>query len=377
MLSLLALLTFLACGTENTAPRTPPNVPPTSTDATVFAKGADISWYTEMKADGRKFYNVRGEERECPVLMKELGMNAIRLRVWVNPENKGSNYCNTTDVVTKAKAARQAGMEVMIDFHYSDWWADPSRQDIPQSWTNHSFAELQQDVKRHTAEVLTALKHAGVAPQWVQIGNETNNGMLGEMGTTMKPQQYAALFRSGYEAAKSVFPTTKVIVHLARGFDSGLFKWNLDLLKNNGATFDLVGMSVYPSEYRYWENGKETNTRFWSETERTNVTLSSPDDLVEKAFANIDFIAQRYGCKVMIVETGMPRSTPTASAAIMRKILSQARNNKDCAGVFYWEPQTDGVWRPASYASFNWNAYDMGAFTSEGHATETLAPFGE
>ena len=344
--------------------------PPAPNKSTVrFAQGADISWYTEMAADGRKFYNARGQEREAPQLMREMGLNAVRLRVWVNPENKGVNFCNTADVVRKAQAAQRAGLALMIDFHYSDWWADPSRQDIPQAWQGDSFEQLQQDVRQHTGSVLIALRAAGIVPQWVQIGNETNNGFLGDVGTTQKPSQYAALFRAGYEAVKAVFPQTLVVVHLAKGYDSGVFKWNLDLLCNNGAKFDLIGMSVYPTEHRYWANGAWQQQSFWSETRRQQVVLKNGAELIEAAMENMAFVAQRYGCRVMVVECGMPLSTPAESKKLFVQLHRATSRSPYCAGWFYWEPLADGEWRPSSYTQWNWQAYDMGAFTPSGHPT--------
>ena len=360
---------FVSCSGGNETPQPTPPIAPSLPEKVAFAHGADISWYTEMAANGRKFYNTQGQEREAPALMRELGMNAVRLRVWVNPENKGVNFCNTADVVRKAKAAQSAGLAVMIDFHYSDWWADPGRQEIPKAWQGHAFSELEKDVRRHTTDVLTAVKQAGVTPQWVQVGNETNNGMLGEMGTAQKPAQYAALFRTGCEAAKSVFPNVLVVVHLAKGYDSGLFKWNLDLLRNNGAKFDLIGMSIYPTEHRYWENGAWKQQSFWSETRRQQVVLHSGSELIDAAMENMTFVAQRYGCKVLVSECGMPLSTPAESKQWFEQLYHATKASSHCAGWFYWEPLADGRWRPASYAQWNWGAYDMGAFTPEGRPT--------
>ena len=140
---------------------------------TAFYKGADISWVTEMEAKGYSFANARGEARECTALMKELGLQAIRLRVWVNPQD---GFCGTEDVVKKALRAQKLGMDVLIDFHYSDSWADPSKQYIPAAWKSHTYAQILDDVKQHTTGVLQALKAAGVSPKWVQVGNETSDG---------------------------------------------------------------------------------------------------------------------------------------------------------------------------------------------------------
>ena len=106
-----------------------------------FYKGADISWVTELESKGHQFYNTAGKKTECTALMKEYGMNAIRLRVWVDP-SAHDDWCNKEDVLVKAKRAKALGMEVMIDFHYSDWWADPAKQNIPASWKGHSYEEM-------------------------------------------------------------------------------------------------------------------------------------------------------------------------------------------------------------------------------------------
>ena len=143
-----------------------------------FTLGADISWCTEMEARGQKIYNYLGEEREATALMKEMGMNAVRLRVWVDPAEHG-NYCNAADVLVKALRAKELGMDVMIDFHYSDWWADPAKQNIPKAWEKHKYKQLCADVAEHTKSVLTLLKDNGVQPKWVQVGNETSNGCEG------------------------------------------------------------------------------------------------------------------------------------------------------------------------------------------------------
>lgn len=132
-----------------------PEEPEETYDMTGFVRGADVSWLTEMEANGRKFYDAHGKERECMSLLRELGMNAIRLRVWVNPVD---GWCNQADVVAKAWRAHNLGYRLMIDFHYSDTWADPGNQTKPAAWEDYSFDELRQAVANHTTEVLTTLK---------------------------------------------------------------------------------------------------------------------------------------------------------------------------------------------------------------------------
>jgi len=198
-----------------------------------FVNGADISWVTEMEADGKKFYNHSGDETDCFALMRKCGMGAVRLRVWVEPASGptsndvyGYAWCDKADVVAKAKRAAAAGLDVMIDFHYSDMFADPSRQSKPVKWRNFSLGELTSAVAAHTIDVLESLKAEGVAPRWIQIGNETRNGMLWPAGQLWNdkgdiPGGWAnliKLYMAGYDAAKAIFPESIVMPHVDNAY---------------------------------------------------------------------------------------------------------------------------------------------------------------
>ena len=211
-----------------------------------FWLGADISGTTELEARGTKLYNAKGEERENTALMKELGLNAVRLRVWVNPK---AGFCSKEDVLVMALRAKVLGMAVMIDFHYSDWWADPAQQNIPEAWKDLNYKQMKKALAKHTRETLKLLKDNGIDVRWVQVGNETTNGFLWEMGrasTNMK--QYAGLSQAGYKAVKKVFPKAEVIVHLDGGCDPNRYHFIFDGLRQYGAKWDMIGLSVYP----YW-----------------------------------------------------------------------------------------------------------------------------
>jgi arabinogalactan endo-1,4-beta-galactosidase len=189
--------------------------------AQTFAKGADVSWITQMEASGYRWYNDNGTQQDVLQILKDHGMNAIRLRVWVNPSG-GWNGVN--DLVAKAIRARNAGFRIMIDFHYSDSWADPGKQTKPAAWASHNFTQLMNDVYQHTFNTMNTLASNGIFPEWVQVGNETNNGMLWEDGrASANMRNYAWLVNSGYDAVKAVSPNSKVIVHLSNGYDNALF----------------------------------------------------------------------------------------------------------------------------------------------------------
>ena len=176
-----------------------------------FWLGADISGTTMHEKHGRQLYNAKGEPRENTQLMKELGLNSIRLRVWVEPKD---SLCNKEDMLKLALRAKHYGMPVMIDFHYSDHWADPAHQDIPKSWQHLSYKKMKKALYKHTKETLALLKKHDIDVRWVQVGNETTQGFLWPMGHTKENmEQYAGLTQSGYEAVKKVYPDAALLVH--------------------------------------------------------------------------------------------------------------------------------------------------------------------
>jgi arabinogalactan endo-1,4-beta-galactosidase len=306
---------------------------------TAFAKGADVSWVTQMEASGYKFYDKNGNQQDLFALMKSLGFNSIRLRAWVNPTN---GWCNTTDLVKKAVRAKNAGMKIMIDFHYSDVWADPGDQNKPAAWVNLTTPNLITTLSSYTTGVMDTLKMNGITPNWVQVGNETNDGMLWEDGrASTHMATFAALISSGYNAVKSVSPSTKVIVHVSNGFDNSLFEWMFDGLKANGAKWDIIGMSLYP-------------------------TISNYTTLDAQCLANMNDMVTRYGTPVMIVEVGMEADQPAITQSFLTDILNKVHsvNNKQGLGVFYWEPE-----------AYNWQGYGLGAFDNTGKPTIALNAF--
>ena len=311
----------------------------TSTTNYVFAKGADISWVTQMEASGYKFYDSNGVQQDCFQLMKNIGMNAIRLRVWVNPSN---GWCNTADLVAKAIRAKNAGMAVMVDFHYSDIWADPGHQTQPASWAGQTISALEVSVTNHTKNVLSTLQANGITPKWVQVGNETNDGMLWETGrASTNMANFAGLINAGYNAVKSVDTSIKVIVHISNGYDNNLFRWVFDGLKANSANWDIIGMSLYPDI----NNWASYNTQ---------------------CLNNINDMVSRYGKPVMICEVGMDVNSPAVCQSFLSDLLTKVKSvsNNNGLGVFYWEPEC-----------YNWQGYSLGAFDNSGKPTVALSPF--
>ena len=364
---------FVGCGGSGGDQKDEPDEP--SVDEVAFVRGADVSSASEMEYDmthnpsrigGTAFKDSKSNAGLYPVL-KAAGINAIRLRVWVRPEDP-NGWSGKEDVVRMAKRAAKAGMAVMIDFHYSDFFADPSRQNTPSEWAGLDLNGLCAKVAEHTRNVLTALKSAGVSPLWVQVGNETRPGMLWETGRLYNDKgeisggwsNYAALSNAGYDAVKSVFPAAKVIIHIDNAYQDNT--WFFDKFKASGGKFDMIGLSHYPM---------------------TNPSMTWKA-MNSSAILNIKSLAAKYGCRVMVCEVGVKNTASdlAVSTLCMTEFMNSVKSLSVCAGVFYWEPQVDGKWRPSIYErpDRDWGAYNMGAFSSDGSAitpTAILSAFGE
>ena len=246
----------------------------------------------------------------------------------------------------------------MIDFHYSDTWADPAHQAVPAAWANYTFDEMKQAVSAHTTDVLEALKARGVNNvEWVQIGNETRDGMLWNDANTAvtgrvskNAANFAAYVNAGYDAVKAVYPQAKVVVHIDEGNNIGRYTWIFNELKNNNGKWDVIGMSLYPED----DNWKE---------------------LTDNCLANIKTLSTQYNCNVVISEIGMAWNSDQAEP-MMKKMVEGCKAISTCEGVFYWEPEVYNGWRPANYETLGWGAYTKGAFDNYGKPTAALNAFG-
>ena len=334
----LAVFAFAACSTSKMA----------GTNVNKgFAKGADISWLPQMEATGFKFYNDQGVEEDCFKILKDHGINSIRLRTWVNPsDDKASGHCSKEETVAMAFRAKKWGMRVMINFHYSDSWADPSKQKKPAAWEGHDFPQLLNDVYNYTFDVMTALMAKGIYPEWVQIGNETPTGMIYPEGSTKNWAQLAQLINKGYDAIKTVSPQSKVILHVDQGNNSERFRTWFDNAKANGAKYDIIGLSYYP----FWLDGNP------------DYSLSIND-----LASNLNDMASRYGKEVMVVEVGgedfKPQNTYDLLLATIAKVKAVPDNKG--LGVFYWEPQ----------GAKSWSGYGLSAWGSDGKPTKAMDAF--
>jgi len=334
---------ILSCKAEN--PLTKPTV---TNDSTSFAKGADISWLPQMEATSYIFKNDSGKAEDCFKILKDHGINSIRLRTFVNPSNdRASGHCSKTETVAMAVRAKQWGMRVMIDFHYSDSWADPSKQVKPKAWEGLNFEQLQQALYDYTYDVMMALKTAGVTPEWVQVGNETPGGMIYPEGSTSNWSQLAKLINKGYDAIKAVSQTTKVILHVDQGNNNARFRWWFDAAKANGTKYDVIGLSYYP---------------YWQSDSHPDYTLSIND-----LASNMKDMASHCGKEVMVVEVGGEDTKVQNTYDMLLAVLQKTKEVPDNKGlgVFYWEPE----------GARSWSNYALSCWGNDGKPTAALNAF--
>lgn len=268
--------------------------------------GADISFLPELEAKGIQFSD-KGKTKDAILLLKEKGFNYIRLRIFVNPAadsgySPGKGFCDLAHTLVMAKRVKEAGLKFLLDFHYSDTWADPGKQIKPAAWVGLGIEDLKKAIYQHTTSVLAALKAQGTYPDMVQVGNEIDHGMVWPEGNTREMDVLASLIQSGIDGVRDISMQTPVMIHIACGGQNKESRWFLDQLITRGLKFDVIGQSYYPQ----WHG-----------------TL---DDL-EK---NLQDLSLRYSQDLVVVEY-------TAKKKEVNQIAFSI-NNKKMRGTFIWEP---------------------------------------
>jgi arabinogalactan endo-1,4-beta-galactosidase len=314
--------------------------------------GMDVSTLEETERLGGKFYE-NGKEAPLFDILKNHGVTSIRLRLWNDPfneksENYGAGGCDIETVLRTARRAVENGMSWILDFHYSDFWADPARQLLPKAWRHFSLEQLEKAVYDYTKEILARCKKEALYPCYAQIGNEITNGMLWPAGKveydkiTGDPSSYenmTRLLKAGTAAARAS-GDVKIILHLEKSCDNARYRRWFDAVTAAGVDYDIIGVSYYP----HW-HGKIPELRL-----------------------NLEDISQRYNKDVMVVETAYPftgkhySKQPGISLVIndkitppdgslpsypyseegqcnfLRDLVKMVKSVKRCKGLYYWEP---------------------------------------
>lgn len=259
-------------------------LPPTTKHVDAMI-GADISWLPQIENRAGRFFQgatgffENGGQVDAIALLEAHGFNNIRLRIFHRPENEagyapGEGYCGLDYTLGMAKRIKDAGMGFLLDFHYSDYWADPQQQYKPLAWADLDFESLKDSVRAYTSAVLTDLEGQGALPDMVQIGNEINHGLLWPEGHIGNPDQLAGLLRAGVEGVEAVAPDMPVMMHIALGGQNDEARFWLDNMIARGVEFDVLGLSYYPR---------------WHGT-------------LEDLFSNVHDLAERYHKPIIIVE---------------------------------------------------------------------------
>ncbi|MEO3810499.1 arabinogalactan endo-1,4-beta-galactosidase [Sphaerisporangium sp. B11E5] len=362
----------LLCGAALMLPALPPPAQATTRLATLSVRGADVSSLPKSEAFGGSWYDAWGNRRDALTILRDSGVNMIRLKVWVNPAD---GYNNKSRVLTMARRVKALGMGLLVDFHYSDAWADPGKQYKPAAWTSYSFTRLRQAVYDHTYDVLNGLRSQGTAADMVQVGNEISGGMLWEDGRSSNWANLSQLLISGTSAVRNVFPSAKIILHLPDGGDNGLYRWWFDNATSRGVPFDVIGFSYYP----VWHG---TLAAFRTNINDITARYRKPALVVETAYpftaGNDDFLTNVVGGNEPF--PGYP-ATPTGQTNLLRAVkdVVAAVPNGRGLGVIWWEPTWTAVrgsgWDPADPNSGNaWE--NQALFDFNDRALPALAELG-
>jgi arabinogalactan endo-1,4-beta-galactosidase len=331
-------------------------------------RGVDISMLESVEQAGGTFQQ-NGTSEDLLPLLKSHGVNLVRLRLWVDPKSTNNEVYGGGDsdlarVIRLAKRAKAQNMAFMLDLHYSDFWTDPAKQYKPKAWVNLSTDELVAQVQSYTQDVVGQLITAGVAPDYVQIGNEINSGMLWPTGknwavsgeTVGGFDVLARLLSAGVtglraaESAGSVTTPAKTILHLAEGGNNSKFRWWFDEITKRNVSFDIIGISYYP----YWHGSlTELQTNMDDMVSR----YSKPVMVVETAYAftleNGDSLGNNFGSATDETKGGYP-ATPAGQQQFLSALKASiaAVPNSQGLGFVYWEPD----WLPVNDATWTTDA---------------------
>ncbi|MFD0692907.1 glycosyl hydrolase 53 family protein [Paenibacillus sp. GCM10027628] len=340
-----------------------------------FIKGADVSMLKQIEQSGGKFYD-QGVEKEALQILKDHGVNWVRLRIWNHPFDKDGNPLgggnnDKARTVEIAKRAKALGLKVLLDFHYSDFWADPSKQNKPAEWEGKNTEELQQALYDYTADVIHSLVAEGAMPEMVQIGNETNTGMVWPDGQTTGSGGYegwANLVKKGVQAVRDHDPNnsdpakkTKIMIHLADGGNNELFRRNFDQLQARGVDYDVIGFSYYP----YWHGPmNQLQQNMEDISKRYNKEVLVAENAYAYTLDDADHFSNNFGPGQE--QLGGYKATVQGQAQEVRDVMNAVVQVSDHRGlgVFYWEPD----WIPVKGAE--WSSKE-----GEGNGWENQAMF--
>lgn len=303
-------------------------------------KGMDVSFTRELEDLGAGYY-LNGERKDVFEILKACGTDLIRLRLWMNPYDEklrpyGGGMNDIATTIELARRAKKNGMQILLDIHYSDFWADPAKQFKPKAWENLSGERLADAVKNYTMRVLEAMRDEALLPEYVQVGNEVTNGLLWPDGKTENSDELALLLQNGIEGVKAVSPGSKIIIHLDYGTDNVMYRKWFTQIQPYGLEFDIIGMSYYPHYNGSLEMLLANMNDISSEFDKDIMVVET----------SIGYTTEKFGCEQMAyspemeVKSGYP-ATPDGQKEFLKDLFRTVREVKNDRGigVIYWEPE--------------------------------------
>ncbi len=315
---------------------------------TDFIKGMDLSTLLELESCGAKYFE-NGKETDILEIMKNHDVDTIRLRLWNDPKSEskepygaGNNDLDTT--IEIGKRVTDAGMGVLLNFHYSDFWADPGKQIKPKAWANFGVEELEKAVYDFTFDSLSKVLDAGVNVTMIQVGNELSNGLLWPEGKVPNYDNIARFVSSGIKACRSVKADIPIMIHLDNGGNNELYVRWFDNYMSRGEDFDYIGLSYYP----FWHgtldalefNMNDIAKRYNKDLIIAEVSMGyTMEDY--KSYEKLDDSDRKgYATRKELIESIDYPMTVQGQADFTEDLLNRVKNvyGNHGKGFFWWEP---------------------------------------
>jgi arabinogalactan endo-1,4-beta-galactosidase len=335
-----------------------------------LSNGADISWLPEIEAAGGKFFDAQGKRIDAIVLLKQSGVKVGRIRVFVNPETENGSLDRA---IALAKRLKSQKLEICIDLHFSDTWADPANQTTPAGWSNE-IDKLEYEVYKYTQETLLKFARSGITPAWVQVGNEVAGGFLWPLGKISSGdanqwQNFVRLQNAGALAIRELLPNAQIMVHLECGGDSQRVQWWLSKAQTFGLNnYDVLGLSYYSQ---------------WSgsliELSKTlNVVTQVFDRAVVIAETAYPWTSRRFGndvidtSKAPLVGHPLTSSGQKKFVVSLEKLLRKQPENRGL-GLWWWEPMAMQVRSSSGAITWNGGMANSALIDSDGRVLPALS----
>jgi len=350
---LVLATSILALAAGSLAPMSASAHPPRA--GALSVRGADISFTLQEEAAGSRFRDLNGRPGSVEKIIANNGGNYVRLRVWTDPPE---GYSTLDSALVLAKRAKRAGMKVLLDLHYSDFWADPGKQPTPVAWQGQDLPTLAETVRSYTSDAVRAFAKQGTPVDMVQVGNEVTSGMLfptGQLYPSAGPQQwpqFATLLKAGIRGAHQGAPRNhqpRIMIHIDRGGDNSGSRWFVDNILAQGVDFDVLGESYYP----IWHGSLAA-----MQSNLTDLATRYKKDivLVETAYpwttADGDGYPNLWDGSTQLPDQSTYPPTKQGQAAFfeaIRQILLTVPDGRG-VGFFDWEPEWIGGvgWEPGA-----------------------------